>query len=193
MTGHHQQFIARRALLIGSTICTLAACAPGADLQPLPDVQMHRYRIGVGDTVRLTVFGGDQLSGKFYVGDDGGISLPLLGEVSASGLTTQELSRQLATQLEQRKLFRNASVAVQVESFRGVFMLGEVSRPGQYPFFPGMTMLSAASVAGGFTYRAFTRYAEVVRLERDTTVKGKVQPSDFIAPGDVITFLERHF
>ena len=78
-------------------------------------------------------------------------------------------------------------------AYRPVFVLGEVAKPGQYPYQPGMTMLTGIAIAGGFTYRAFQDYAMVVRTLDNTSREGRVLPQSFIAPGDVIRVYERRF
>ena len=60
-------------------------------------------------------------------------------------------------------MLRKPSVSVEVATYRPIYVLGEVNKPGQYPYQPGMTVVSAAAVAGGFTYRAVEDYASVVR------------------------------
>ena len=72
-------------------------------------------------------------------------------------------------------------------------MLGEVNKPGQYPYQPGMTVVSAAAVAGGFTYRAIEAYASVVRTEGAAAIEAKAQRNNLVQPGDVITIFERRF
>ena len=88
---------------------------------------------------------------------------------------------------------RNPSVAVEVVSYREVSVLGEVAKPGQYPYQPGMTLLTAIAAAGGFTYRAVEDYAYVVRDIDSKTVAGKITPQDYVKPGDVIKVYERWF
>ena len=184
-----RSFPAVLALAIG----LLAGCAPGRDLAPLPDVRPSAYRLGVGDQVRIITFGEDQLTGTFRVGASGTIDLPLLGEVRASGLSPTELGTEIADDLKQRKLFREPSVSVEVNEYRPIFVLGEVKTPGEYPYRPGMTVLTAVTVAGGFTYRAIEDYASVVRTEHDKAVEGLVNRQSFLQPGDVLTIYERRF
>ena len=78
-------------------------------------------------------------------------------------------------------------------SYRPIFVLGEVSKPGQYPYQPGMTVVTAVAVAGGFTYRAVKDYASVVRTLDGVAVEGKAVRQGFVQPGDVITVFERRF
>jgi polysaccharide export outer membrane protein len=82
---------------------------------------------------------------------------------------------------------------VEVIAYRPVFVLGEVNKPGQYPWQPGMTVVTAVAVAGGFTYRAVDNYASVVRTVGSAAVEGKATRQSFIQPGDVVTIFERRF
>ncbi len=84
-------------------------------------------------------------------------------------------------------------MVVEVIAYRPVFILGEVSKPGQYPFQPGMTVLTAVAVAGGFTYRAVEDYASVLRNTGDKPVEGRAVGATLLAPGDVVTIYERVF
>ncbi len=180
-------------LVLLATLTALSACAPGANLPPLPNVTDTAYRLGPGDQVHVTTFGGEQLTGDFRVSDSGNVAVPLLGLVPASGRTTAELGDEIAARLRRMKLFTNPSVAVEVVSYRPIFVLGEVNHPGQYPYQPGMTVLSAVAVAGGFTYRAVTDYASIIRNINGRPVEGKVRRQTLMQPGDVLTIFERHF
>ena len=188
----------RRSLLLAMICCAglpglLTACMPGADLRPLADYHPEGYRLGSGDTVRLITYGEDQLTGEFRVSDQGQVALPLLGNVDAAGLTTQELGQHVAAALRSKNLIRDPSVSVEVVAYRPIFVLGEVAKPGQYPYQPGMTMLTAVAVAGGFTYRGVQDYASVVRTQGNQVETGRISPDSFVAPGDVIKILERNF
>ncbi len=171
----------------------LSGCAPGRSLPLLPNPPATAYRLGAGDQIRVITFGAEQLSGTFRIDDAGQFAMPLLGTVTATGNTATGLAGKLEAELKRKKLIDSPSVAVQIESFRPFYILGEVARPGPYPFQPGMTVLTAVSVAGGFTYRAFDDYAAVVRTEGDHAVEGRVSRQSLIQPGDVITVYERHF
>jgi polysaccharide export outer membrane protein len=186
--------LSRRAtlrFLAVSGVAAIASCTPGRDLQPLPDARPGAYTLGVGDEIRIITFGGEQLTGDFRVSDSGGIAIPLLGAVHAAGLTTSQLEQRIAQELTERKLFKNPSVAIEVLAYRPIFILGEVNKPGQYPYQPGMTLLTAVAVGGGFTYRAVTDHASVVRNEGNRAIEGRVGRQSFIYPGDVITIYER--
>ncbi len=184
---------ALKITLSGGLLTFLAACSPGANLSPISEYRNQGYKLGGGDQVRIITFGEDQLTGDFRVDDRGNIALPLLGSVKAAGDTPEELSAQVSAELKHRKLLQDPSVSVEVVAFRPVFVLGEVAKPGQYPFQPGMTMLTTVAVAGGFTYRGVQDYASVVRTANNNAVEGKITPLSFIAPGDVINVFERRF
>jgi polysaccharide export outer membrane protein len=187
---------AARRLARGCTaalLLSLCGCYPGSNAPELPQAPPTGYRLGSGDQIRIITFGEDQLTGEFTVDDQGKVALPLLGPVPAADATPEELGQRIAAGLEQKKLLREASVSVQVLVYRPIFVLGEVNKPGQYPFQPGMTMLTAAAVAGGFTYRAIEDYAGDVRTTNGEVVQGKVTPGSFLAPGDVVRVYERIF
>jgi polysaccharide biosynthesis/export protein len=170
----------------------LSGCAPGRNLPPVP-AGSGEYRLGAGDAVRLITFGEDGLTGEFHVSDAGTIAVPLLGTVRAAGLTPAELEASVAGKLKDAKLLRDPSVAAEVTAYRPIFVLGEVNKPGQYPYQPGMTVVTAAAVAGGFTYRAIEGYASVVRTVDGRAVEGKALRQTYIQPGDVVTVFERRF
>lgn len=108
-------------------------------------------------------------------------------------MTPQELEGAVAGGLKERKILRDPSVSVEVLAYRPVFVLGEVAKPGQYPYQPGMSALTAVAIAGGFTYRAVQDYMSVIRSTGGTAVEGIAQPSSFSAPGDVIKVFARRF
>ena len=178
---------------VATCILMLAGCAPGADLPSLPEATSETYRLGSGDQVRVITFGEQQLTGEFRVSDSGNIAVPLLGVVAAAGLTPGELGNRIAGSLQEKKLFSHPSVSVEVIHYRPIFVLGEVAKPGEFPYQPGMTMLTAVAVAGGFTYRAVQQYASDVRLIERHAVEGRIDRKTVLQPGDVVTIYERIF
>ncbi len=179
--------------VLAAMLVALSGCAPGRDLPLLPQATTTDYRLGPGDVVRLITFGEDQLTGEFHVADSGAVALPLVGPVRAAGLTPAQLERAVAEALRRGAMLRDPSVSAEVIAYRPIFVLGEVNKPGQYPYQPGMTMVSAAAVAGGFTYRALDSYASVVRTTGGTVMEGRAMRQSFLQPGDVVTVYERWF
>jgi polysaccharide export outer membrane protein len=150
------------------------------------------YRLDSGDRVRVIVFGQDNLSRTYSVDASGSISMPLIGPVRARGLTTLALSNAIAAELR-RKYIKDPKVSVEVETYRPFFILGEVRRPGGYPYVNGMTVEAAVALAEGYTERAKKR---MVRLTRrfDGVNSTVMVPSDYpVQPGDTIYVLERFF
>jgi polysaccharide export outer membrane protein len=171
----------------------MAGCAPGGNLRALPDYTPGAYKLGGGDQLRIITFGNDQLTGQFRVDDQGKIAMPLIGNVDASGLTPSDLASKLSETLKEQKFLKDPSVSVEVLAYRPIYVLGEVAKPGQYPYTPGMTTLTAVAIAGGYTYRAFEDYASDIRTGGGTAEEGKITPRSFLAPGDVVKIYERHF
>jgi polysaccharide export outer membrane protein len=181
--------------LLAALASGLAGCEPGADLPPLPhaDQVSGPYRLGPGDRLRIITYGEESLTGTFNVDDSGNVALPLIGAVQADGRTPEQLADDIAQKLRDQHQLANPDVTVSVTKYRPIYILGEVAKPGEYPFEPGMTLLSAVSVAGGFTYRGIQSYASVVRVIGKKAVESRITRQTLIKPGDVITIFERHF
>jgi polysaccharide export outer membrane protein len=123
------------------------------------------YMIGPQDVLEIDVWKEAELTRSVPVRPDGKISLPLLNDVQAAGLTPTQLSEELTTEL--KKFITDPQVTVivtQINSQR-VYILGEMTRPGAYPLLPGMTVLQALSSAGGFTPFASMKKIYVLRSE----------------------------
>ena len=171
-------------------------CTPGANLPLLPPVQDPGYALGPSDQIRVITYNEPQLTNTFTVGDNGSIAFPLIGTVQVAGMTADDTASTLSKSLVDKKLLRDPSVSVQIIQYRPIFVLGEVNHPGQYPYQPGMTMLSGVALAGGFTYRAVTSYAGDVRNQGQQAghaVEGKIGRATPLQPGDVVTIFERYF
>lgn len=182
-----------RRLLLGMPLLLGACASRGRDLPALPPLSSTAYRLGPGDQIRLITFGEDALSEIFRVSDTGSIALPLLGPVKAEGLTTEQLAGRIAQELKSRNLLRNPSVSVEVTEYRPVFVLGEVTRPGQVLYQPGMSALSAIAVSGGYTYRAVEEYLSVTRTIDGQPFQGRAAPTTPLVPGDIVKVFERYF
>src|ERR1700733_4138852 len=91
------------------------------------------YRLGTGDKLKLTVFGQDDLGGEFTVDDQGFIRLPLIGQVKAAGLTIHDFEDAVTSKLADGYL-RDPRVSVQVVNYRPFYIIGEVNKPGEYPY-----------------------------------------------------------
>lgn len=150
------------------------------------------YRLGTGDQLRLIVFGEDELSGEFVVGGAGAVSLPLIGEVSAEGLTLEEFRDAVVAKLSQGYL-KDPSVSAEVLNYRPYFILGEVNAPGEYPFKEDLSVLNAVATAEGFSYRADTRRVFIKRTGAVGEREYRLTTETKIQPGDTIRIPERFF
>jgi protein involved in polysaccharide export with SLBB domain len=149
-------------------------------------------RLAPGDKVRVTVFGEDRLSGEYQIDNAGMLSLPLAGTIQGAGHTKPELEQMLTTQLKNQYL-RNPKVTVDVVSFRPFYVLGEVQKPGEYPFRSGLNVLSAIAIAGGATYRAHTSKVMIQRSGSVEMTEHPQSPTVLVMPGDVVRVPERFF
>jgi polysaccharide biosynthesis/export protein ExoF len=126
------------------------------------------YRLGVSDKVRIKIQEWPDLTGEYTVNSDGIISIPLIGEVRAQGLQVRDLADEISDRLQKRTNGGQRPYAVvEISQFRPFFILGNVQKPGEYPYRPGLTVLQAIGVAGGY-YRPADPAA--LRLERDAAV-----------------------
>jgi polysaccharide export outer membrane protein len=159
--------------------------------QPVAD---PAYRLDTGDKLRVVVFGQEGLSNSYFVDAAGQVTIPLIGAVTARGLTTQALARAVAAKLR-AGFIRDPHVAIEVETYRPFFILGEVTAPGQYPYVPNMTVETAVAIAGGFTPRAYRYDVKIDRPTAGETMRSRaaVPLLTRVEPGDTIVIKERWF
>lgn len=164
--------------------------APGYAV-PLPQTgaSSQEYVLGVGDKIRLTVFGETDLSGDYEIGSTGLVALPLIGDIRAAGQPLRVFEQSVRAKLSQGYL-RDPRVSAQVVNYRPFFILGEVAKPGSYPYVNGMTVLNAVALAGGYTYRADK---SGVTVTRGGDRENKVDETASVRPGDIIRVPERFF
>lgn len=176
-----------RSLALTAGAGALGACstmAPGTEEM----AERPEYKLGPGDQIRITVFNEPDLTGPYTVGAQGMIAYPLVGSIRAGGLTVPEFTTALQTALS--TYVRSPSVAVEITNYRPFFILGEVQRPGTYPYSANLTVPNAVATAGGFTYRAnrgrvyITRANETVEREYPLTVATPVLPGDTVRIGE---------
>jgi polysaccharide export outer membrane protein len=159
---------------------TANQAAPKSGLGAVP-ANDTAYKIGPQDIVRIDVWKEPEVSrGGLPVRPDGKISLPLLNDVQAAGLSPLELSNVISEGL--KKFMNNPQVTVTVVDInsRRVFVTGEVSRPGAFPLLPNMTVLQALTTAGAFTQFARTKGIYVLRNEGGKQVKYPFNYKDVI-------------
>ena len=151
----------------------------------------EEYQLGPEDKLKVTVYGEPDLSGEFVVDGAGAVSMPFIGQIQARGLTMNQFGDAYAHKLRDAKMMKDPKVNVEVLTFRPIYILGEVNRPGSYPYVSGMTIEKAVALAEGYTYRADQNTAVITRSGRKFTVD--ITPQTTVAPGDSIHVGERFF
>lgn len=155
-------------------------------------VEPQEYILGIGDKIRLTVYGETDLSGDYEISSTGVIALPLIGNVQAAGQSIQVFEKAVRANLKQGYL-HDPRVSAEVVNYRPFFILGEVAKPGSYPYVNGMTILNAIALAGGYTYRADKTEVTVTRASNPNK-KAMAAPEEMmILPGDIVRVPERFF
>jgi len=166
---------------------------PASGVAPAVAATDQGYRLGAGDKVRIIVFGEDTLTGEYLVpGGAGVISFPLVGNITAGGMTVGQLETELENALREGFL-KEPRVSIEVLEYRPFFILGEVMKPGEYPYTNGLTVLNAVATANGFTYRADTHKVYIRRANATQEEQYQLTTSTPVEPGDTIRIGERFF
>jgi polysaccharide export outer membrane protein len=182
-------FLAVAAVLLGAVV----EGRPSVARAQTPPVNLEaEYKLGPADKVRVTVFGEESLSGEFLVSGNGKISMPLVGDVQAAGLTVPEFQAAVQTVLRDGYL-RDPRVSAEVLNYRPFYILGEIEKPGEYPYTNNLTVLNAVATAGGFTYRAAKDRVYVKRSGEEAERREALTATTRVWPGDTIRIGERLF
>ncbi|TDQ27432.1 polysaccharide export outer membrane protein [Phyllobacterium brassicacearum] len=190
-----QDVFSKQILLVTISVVsmTLGGCA---SYRPAPaafnEAINKPYMLDAGDRIRLTVFEQEGITNTYSVDQAGYISVPLIGSVPARGKTIQQIEADVAARLRKGYL-RDPDVAVEIDRYRPVFVMGEVGAAGQYSYVPGMTAQKAIAAAGGFTPRANQGDVDITRQFNGESLTGRVIISDQVLPGDTIYVRERFF
>lgn len=170
----------------------LCACATSGSSTQTQTTAQSDYVLGIGDVIKVTVFGHTDLSGEFTVEPNGTISYPLIQTIPAAGYTTNDLQTALTQKLHPNYLV-DPKVSVEILSYRNMYILGEVQQPGKYEYAPNMTVLQAVAIAGGYTYRADEGGADVTRHVKSGLNTFTVDEKAMLKPGDTIVIKRRWF
>jgi len=159
---------------------------------PAPAPYDMPYHLDAGDRLRVVVYGQEGLTNTYLISAGGTITMPLIGAVPARGRTPQGLAAEISARLR-NGFIREPSVAVEIESYRPFFILGEVQAPGQYPYVPNMTAESAVAIAGGFSPRARKDSVTITHTDASGSSRVIMPPGTPISPGDTVLVGERWF
>jgi polysaccharide biosynthesis/export protein len=159
---------------------------------PRPVAYDTPYRLDAGDKLRVVVFGQEGLTNTYAIDAAGSITVPLIGTVPARGRTPAGLAADISAKLR-NGFIREPSVAVEVETYRPFFILGEVTAPGQYPYVPNLSVESAVAIAGGFSPRAKRDSVTLTHADAAGSSRTVVPLGTPLSPGDTILVGERWF
>jgi polysaccharide export outer membrane protein len=149
------------------------------------------YTLRPSDQLKITVYDDERLNGDYLIDSSGFIAVPLAGRIKAGGRTPAQLEKALETRLN--SVLKKPGVSVQVTTYGSLYVHGEVRRAGDFAFRPGLTVMDAIALAGGYTYRADEGAVVVVRAGSNVE---EVLPTSVripVFPGDNIRIPERFF
>ena len=162
-----------------------------------PATEDSNYSIGPEDVLTIDVWKEPEISRTVPVRRDGKISLPLLNDLQAAGLTPTQLSAEIVARLRATVINPHVTVIVTQMSSQRIYILGQVTRGGAYPLVPDMTVMQALSIAGGFTPYANVKKIHVMRKEngadkifpmnyKEVSSGRKTEQNIHLKPGDTI-------
>ncbi len=181
------------AALIFFALGAVMASAQDGSLQPAATGSIDTiYKLGPGDKVRINLFGQTDFSGDYVVDGTGNVQLPLIGPVKAVGRTVVEFQREVTVKLSDG-FFANPSLSIEVINYRPFYIIGEVNKPGEYPYVNGMSILNAVALAGGYTTRADDAEVYIRRSGQNQEVQVPADQTTKVEPGDIIRIPQRYF
>lgn len=167
------------------------AKAPPAPAAPaVPD--LSKYKLGVGDKIRIEVYGEPDLSLDAQVDPGGRVNYPLLGSLVALHKTAKEFQDELAATLSKGYLVK-PDVRVSVIGYRAFYAIGQVRRPGAYGYSAGLTVEKALALAGGMTALASQRKIFILREGQPVEKRTRATLDTLVFPGDTLMVEEGLF
>ena len=166
-----------RALVIAGVLLGMpmgcASVVPKEALDEVAKPVSKEFLLGPEDVLEVSVWRNQDLSRSVVVRPDGKISLPLIGDVQASGLNASQVAAKIAAKLTEFKENPNVSVSLKEVNSYFIYVLGEVLKPGKYPLKSYVTVLQGISMAGGFTPFASKNRMQVIRTNTNEDGKEK--------------------
>ncbi len=164
--------------------------APPRVISNAPD---NSPKLNAGETLRVSVFNDPDMSGEYEIDNRGVITMPLLGDVQAAGLTQNALQNAIENKLAVNGILVDPNVSIEIIGLRPFYILGEVRTPGSYPTVPNMDVFKALAIAGGLTPRAVDDEFIIYRGVGENRQKIDAREDTLVYPGDSIKVKERFF
>lgn len=151
------------------------------------------YRLGSGDRIRVIVLQDTEFSGDYEINAAGGISARMLGPIQVVGLTLAEVEEMLRERYRAQGYLVSPRLSVELTAMRPFYVVGEVSRSGQFPYVNCLRVIQAVAIAGGYTRRAGKTRLTIKRFYATSAEEEYVTEDTLVEPGDVIRVPERWF
>jgi len=184
----------RTCILVGIVLAILLLVSEAFAQAPVQD---SSYKIGPNDILNIFVWKEADLTRDVTVMPDGKITYPLIGEITAQGMTASELKKTITEKLQSFVTAPEVTVIVKESRSQVIYTIGKLTRPGPYPLAPGMTVMQALSAAGGFAEWADPKNILIVRREegketqlrfnyKEFTSGENLQQNILLKPGDTL-------
>jgi polysaccharide export outer membrane protein len=151
------------------------------------------YRVGAGDRLRVIVLQDAEFSGDYEINASGGISVRMLGPIQVVGMTIAEIEEMLRERYRVNGFLVSPRLSVELVAMRPFYIVGEIARPGQFPYVNCLRVIQAVAIAGGFTRRAGKTRLTIKRYYSTSAEEEFVTEDTLVEPGDVIRVPERWF
>lgn len=165
--------------IVGLVFCLWASLVSAQDA----------YMLSAGDEVAITVFGEPDLSMNIKLNENGELNFPLLGVLSAGGMSVSELESTITRELTGTYLI-DPDVRISVAEYREVYINGEVNNPGGFVYKPGLTLDKAIALAGGYSEKASKERVTLTRVINGVSQQFSLRSTDALLPGDIISVAE---
>jgi len=168
-------------VLVALLAALLVGCGSTPHRVDLP-APIESTTVGIGDVLEMQIVGEDKLPTTFVIASDGTVDLPYVKRVKVAGLEPQEIAQLVRAKLMEGQILTDPSVSVSIKEYNSkkIEILGEVQKPGSFALQPGMTLLRAVSLAGGFTSIANKDRVIIRRRVEKTKTKAAIVSVDDI-------------
>jgi len=199
MSSLLSRFLASLAVAMAFVVTACDPSAPATTTtiqQPslgTQNLRLGEYRVAPGDRLRVVVLSDPELSGEYEVDSTGMISPRMAGRVIVLGMSMPEIEQLLADRYRSGNYLRNPRISVDLVARRPFYIVGEVTRPGSFPYVSGINVVQAVAIAGGYTRRASKTRITIQRFNAQLGQEETVTEDSPVGPGDIIRVPERWF